>query len=599
MADQALEGAQAYATLGNTLQTQQDNWRKNAAMAALTKQYGPTAGDPDDTAKVQANYLATQVDPLKVAQAQRENTANDALVSQYGPTAGDPAAASTMQTTSAAQGDQQRQAAYRAVQMLKSAAGPDGTVPPGAFDQVIAPNAGVLGIDPTHVAPLRAMLTQPGGSQHLDTIANALLGPTKVSGSPIVAQDANGQSILVNHDQYGRPITSTLAPGVTPVAQQRANTANAAQQSNADRGWAGLGVRQQNADTNTYRASVTGNNSSYGAGDGVNLPAQGAARAAFNVPANGVPVNVKAPDGSTVPFDEASAHSFITSAFPGSQITSGLRLQAKNASLPGSAPDSEHLYGQAADVVLPKGTSFQEFKQTLSQAGLPTTELQNVTPANAAAGEGAHVHWAWGDAAKNPQAQPQTGGNPQGATVFDRLPMKGRSAAISQATQLSNQASNLSNTNKIIDQVAGQITPYTAGTGSLLKDLPGTAQKDLQANLATLKAQGLTSWIQSLKNQQGQTGVGRVLQSEANAAMNLYGNMEQDQSAKQLQFHLSLFKQAVNNLAAHARAGFTQMYGKSPEGALGLPEATSGTGSAPQPQYNQQQQALLSKYGIK
>lgn len=166
-------------------------------------------------------------------------------------------------------------------------------------------------------------------------------------------------------------------------------------------------------------------------------------------------------------------------------------------------------------------------------------------------------------------AAPAAGGSPLGNSVFARLPMKGRASAISQATQIVNQGTNLSTTNQVLDTVMRQISPYTAGSGNLLKNLPGTAQADLKANLATLKAQGLTSWIASLKNQSGSTGIGRVLQSEANAAMNLYGNMEQDQSAKQLAFHATLFKKTVNRLYEHSNQAFTAMYGVKPHEAIG------------------------------
>lgn len=595
MGDESAEGAAAYNAIAANVQKTQDDWRKNQAMAALTKQYGPTAGDPDDTAKVQQNYFAAQTDPLKVTALQQQGAAQTANIAQYGPGAGDPQGTATDVDTQQKQTQANQMAGYRAAQLLKSSAAPDGSVSPDAYDKIIAPNAAILGIDPAHVGPLKALLTQPGGAAHLDTISNALLGPTKVTGTPIVAQDAQGNSVLVNHDQYGRPISNTLPAGTQAVAATRANTGNFAAQTRAQQGLARLGIQQQNADTSTFRAGVTANNSTYGSADGTTLPGQGGGRITA-IPPNGVPV--AGPGGQ--PFDEASVKQFISGSFPGTQFTSTVRDPAHNAALPGAAPNSEHLYGQAADLVLPKGTSFQDFKDTLSEAGLPVTELTDVTPKNAAPGEGAHIHWAWGDAAKQQGGPPAAAAQPaagQGQTFFDRLPPKGRSAAISQATQLTNQSSNLANTNKIIDQVASQISPYTAGTGSLLKDLPGTAQKDLQANLATLKAQGLTSWIQSLKNQQGQTGVGRVLQSEANAAMNLYGNMEQDQSAKQLAFHLTLFRQAVNNLATHARAGFTTMYGKSPEDVLGLPAANGGNGRQ-QPQYTPTQQATLKKYGL-
>lgn len=169
-------------------------------------------------------------------------------------------------------------------------------------------------------------------------------------------------------------------------------------------------------------------------------------------------------------------------------------------------------------------------------------------------------------------------GNPPGSKTasaipadsqFAKLPPKGRQAAIDNASHIVNAGTQLATTNQILDTVNKQISPYTAGTGSMLKDLPGSAQADLKANLKTLSAQGLTAWINSLKNSSGQTGIGRVLQSEANAAMTLFGNMEQDQSAKQLAFHAQLFRQTVNKLYQHQQQSFQAMYGVAPHVAAG------------------------------
>lgn len=81
MADAALEGATAYNTRAAGLQMEQDNWRKNKAMDALTNIYGPIAGDPEDALKNQNYLTATQQDPLKTEALRLSNvgtgTAND------------------------------------------------------------------------------------------------------------------------------------------------------------------------------------------------------------------------------------------------------------------------------------------------------------------------------------------------------------------------------------------------------------------------------------------------------------------------------------------------------------------------------------------
>lgn len=422
MADAAAEGAQAYGALSDAV-------RKSAAFNALSRAYGPAAGDPEADLQLQEYGQRQQTNPIAVQQAQANLTG-------------------TQQQNQITQNEQQRNAAYRATQMLISSADPQtGAVSSDAYDKIVRPHADLFGIDPGHVDQLGDILSQPGGVDHLQTMARALIGPTAVTGQPIVAQGANGQSVILQRDKNGNMIPSVLAPGVVPVAQQRANQG----QQNADTNAGKLPILQQNANTNAFSAGVRANNSQFGAPNGATAPGQPAAKPDPNV----------------------------------------------------SHPDA----------------------------------------------------------------------------LFNRLPPKGKIQATSQATQIVDQGENLGNTNRILDTIDKQISPYTAGTGSLIKGLPGTAQADLKANLSTLKAQGLMTWISSLKNAGGQTGIGRVLQSEANAAGNLYGNMEQDQSAKQLAFHAQLFRSAVNRLYQHSQEAFKSQYGLLPHEAIGA--AAPNTGGLP------------------
>jgi hypothetical protein len=299
------------------------------------------------------------------------------------------------------------------------------------------------------------MLAQPGGAQHLDNVAQSLIGPTKVTGALAYGVGPDGQPIAISHDQYGNIHQQALG-GTAPTSVITAQTG----QRNAGTGEFRAQTGRINATTGRMREGIYAANQPFGAEN----------------PISGTPV---APNNGPVP-----------SAVPAA---------------PGPPPN----------------------------------------------------------------------------TLFSRLPPKGKAAAIGQATSIVNTGTNLANTNQIIGNVLKQISPYTAGTGSLLKELPGSQQADLKANLATLKAQGLMSWISSLKNQNGQTGIGRVLQSEANAATNLYGNMEQDQSAKQLAFHAKLFQQTVNRLYDHSNKAFTAMYGVKPHQAIGSEEPNINGAPAP------------------
>lgn len=419
-----------------------DIQRKRESYNALSSAYGPAvAYDPAGAFNAVKADTAKQSAPTEIAQG-KANLQKTQL-----------------ENTQEA-GNQQRLAAYRATQMLKSVARPDGSVPQEAYDQIVRPNAGLLGIDPEHIDQFGAALSQAGGAAHLDQIAQALIGPTKVTGNISYGVGPDGNPVAVVKDQYGNIITRDLG-GVQTVQQQNANTGA----TNAQTRQGMLGVAQQNAKTNAFRANTTANNSEFGNPQGT-LPGDNHPSANFG-------------GGNTLP-----------------------------------APSVDKI-----------------------GAGNPP-----------------------GSTTANPRI-------PRDA-LFNTLPPKGRQKAISTADNIVNAGTQLATTNQILDTVEQQISPYTAGTGALLKNLPGSAQADLKANLKTLAAQGLTAWINSLKNSAGQTGIGRVLQSEANAAMTLFGNMEQDQSAKQLAFHAKLFRQTVNKLYQHSQQAFRTMYGAQPHDVL-------------------------------
>ena len=415
-----------------------DMERKNDAYNALNHAYGPAiAYDPTNAFNAARASVAQQTIPTQVQQEQ-ENLKGTQL---------------TNQSTAASN---QTMAGARAAALLATQANEDGSIPQDAYDRIIRPNAGVLGIDPDHVDSFGQMLSQPGGVQHLQRVQQALMAGQPIAGAPIQVLNPDGTTSLVMHTKTGGIVQQNLNGTTAPIINAQTGQGKLAETGRHNRIMEP--IAQQNANSNAFRANTAANNSEFGNPNGT-LPQRGTAPAA--APASG---------------PAAKSH-------------------------PAIPPDS----------------------------------------------------------------------------LFAKLPPKGKQEAIGQATQIVNQGTNLASTNKILDSVMGQINPYTAGTGSLLKDLPGTAQTDLKANLKTLQAQGLTSWISSLKNGKGQTGIGRVLQSEANAAMTLFGNMEQDQSAKQLAFHAQLFRTTVNRLYQHAQEGFHTMYGVDAHSALGeTPAAAPG-----------------------
>lgn len=491
--DFAGDAAQAIANV----QTLTDQARKTAAFNALQSVYGPVAGDPDRAAKLQENAFQAQLDPLKIQQQNLENTGTDVKNQTDALTLKN-------QTNQA-----QREAGYRLTQLLKNSAGANGAVDGATFDRLITPQvADSLGIDQAHLAPLRGLLTSAGGQDHLDTIANALLGPTKVTGAATPIMNANGTGGVVKFDQYGRPIVTNFANGTQPTANVRAETG------------------QANSVTGADRANTAANNTAFGA------PA-GQAPATGNPPADGVP---RVPQG-----DQASQPSApgMTGGVPNKTLDKWI---SDNGGIDGAI-------AKTASMPQAKGDAMAKALADRYSATQAAAHPANVT---------------------------------QPATLFDRLPPKGHQQAISQATQIANTQTNLGNVHQLLDQIDGQLTPYAASVGAWGDAIPGSAALNLKENLDALKSMGFMTALTSMKNAAGQTGVGRILQSEVPMLQKLYGSLEQKQTVPQLQFHLKLFRNAVDQVVTHMQAGFKSQWGTTPNGALGLnDDGSSNAGGAP------------------
>jgi hypothetical protein len=176
-----------------------------------------------------------------------------------------------------------------------------------------------------------------------------------------------------------------------------------------------------------------------------------------------------------------------------------------------------------------------------------------------------------------PPAQGQGGAG--GPASFDNLPPKGRVAAVSAAQGIVNGSQQLASIDDQLHNIDKLVGPLSVGLGSLTSPVPGTPASNLHAALTTLRSQGLTSWLQSLKNASGNTGIGRVLQSEATAAMNSFGALEQTQSEDQFRYHLGIFKQRVHQLQSNAEASFRSQYGTDPYSALGVEQSHTSAAS--------------------
>lgn len=243
-------------------QAQQDAWRKNAAMNALTQIYGPIAGDPEDAQKDQNYLAATQQDPLKTQQLGLQN---QGLGLENQGTA-------IKNRVAGSQAD--AQAAYRAAQVLISKANPDGSIPADAYDTIVAPNAAMLGLDPAHVGPLKQILTAPGGAKQLATIAQSLLGPQKMLGAAQYGTDpTTGQTVEILHTASGQTVMRPLADGAVPTAVANAQSGAVRAQT----GQARVPIAQQQANNATAAVGLRANQTEYGLPTGVALPQQAGA----------------------------------------------------------------------------------------------------------------------------------------------------------------------------------------------------------------------------------------------------------------------------------------------------------------------------------
>lgn len=468
-----LEGASDYS---NMLARQDAEVRKTNAYNALAKIYGPIAGDPEaataDASAQTAMANAPNVQAANTAKAQ----ALVAAQQQFGPSAGNPEAQTTNLSNQEAAGQNQRQAQFRGLQMLKTAPPrADGSIDPDQFDRIVGANAKTLGLDdPDQLAAFKANVTAPGGSAHLDAIGQALLAPTKVTGAPIYTDKG-----VAFKDQYGNMTAPQSPGGATTVQQEHVVTG----QKNATTAAEHVPIAQQNANTAAYSATTRSNNSNFGNPDG-------------------------------------QATASPTRANPG------------------------------------------------GNASVATTHVANAD-----------------GTATTP--------------TFDKLApvgSKARATAIGAAQQIVNQDTTLQSANNVFGQAMKQI-PAGAGPSSLIKDLPGSAPANLAANLATIKSNEQMAWIASMKNASGQTGIGRVLQSEAKNAESIFGNLGQEQTVGQLQLHLKLAQQTINQLHQTAQSAFKAQWGQDPYALVGQTPGKGGAGGAASPP-DKATAAAYAKYGI-
>lgn len=116
--------------------------------------------------------------------------------------------------------------------MLQAVANPDGSVDADTARHLISNP--VYGIDPQHIEPLVSRLSQPGGTQVLDNMGQALMAGGKVTGGTQIVTDANGNTHMLLHTATGGIQDTNLGSEQTvgqqgiPIKKENAVTARIA-----------------------------------------------------------------------------------------------------------------------------------------------------------------------------------------------------------------------------------------------------------------------------------------------------------------------------------------------------------------------------------
>lgn len=566
---------------------------KNQAATALVAQYGPAAADPEMQSAAIAANTAQQTQDSTVA---AENAKNQDVPQQIA-----------------------REAQLRAAYALKSAmdSGVDGGT---AWDTIVGPNSAAWGIDPAHAATMRQHLSQDPkqvSMASVNALISGLTGPAKpltgadlqrytnkTSGETIQGYtDDQNQFHQVNTPAGYEPAGPTSLMGIAgslkPVYDAKTDTWS--QQGTTKSGqfvrvpYQGTPTAGMNSFAAATRAGVAVNNSEYGVDTGT---VGGITGAPGGIPAAGAGNIAQAIIGQESRGNPNSPTS-VNGAVGIGQITPSF---VKTFARPGENPNNP------ADnlAIAQRGIAYyqQQYKDPARVAVAYFSGPGNVAPPgsptpwikDAHDGNGTktstyvqQVLGRMGGAAPAAGQAPGTGG----AVPFANLPPKGRQMALDSARGIVNGAQQLSSIDSQIDNISKQVGPMSIGLGSMTAGIPGSPASNLQSALSTLRAQGLTSWLNSLKNASGSTGIGRVLQSEATAAQNSFGALEQSQSEDQFRYHLGIFQQRVHQLQTNAEQAYKQQYGTDAYSAMGMPSGATGG-----PNAHLSDQQLLAKYGV-
>ena len=123
--------------------------------------------------------------------------------------------------------------------------------------------------------------------------------------------------------------------------------------------------------------------------------------------------------------------------------------------------------------------------------------------------------------------------------------------------------------------IAG-ISPWSAGPGALLSSIPGTAAKNLSADLETIKANLGFDELQAMRDNSPTGGaLGQVAVQELEALRSTIASLDQAQSPEQLKAALQRLQEFRKGFVERRRQAFQQTYGDGAGGRAGALQGRS------------------------
>ena len=124
---------------------------------------------------------------------------------------------------------------------------------------------------------------------------------------------------------------------------------------------------------------------------------------------------------------------------------------------------------------------------------------------------------------------------------------------------------------KTIDSAINAVSPFTAGAGAWVANIPGTPQKDLNEKLSTIRANIGFDKLQSMRENSPTGGaLGNVSDHENKLLQAVQGSLDQGQSPAQLKSNLTEIKRLLSEVRADKKKAFATDY---QGGGVGQPPA--------------------------